>query len=61
MSPPDEGLLLSMLFETDECQEDNGDWVFTGYSLLTTALALPNDGQVGPSYRVNVLLFVIKQ
>jgi len=61
MSPPDEGLLLSMLLKLMNAKRTMEIGVFTGYSLLATALALPNDGQVGPSYRVHVLLFVIKQ
>lgn len=44
--PPDEGLFLSMLLKTMNAKKTLELGVFTGYSLLTTALALPNDGQV---------------
>ncbi|XP_052206164.1 caffeoyl-CoA O-methyltransferase-like [Diospyros lotus] len=46
MSPPDEGLLLSMLLKLMNAKRTLEIGVFTGYSLLTTALALPNDGQI---------------
>ncbi|XP_052206042.1 caffeoyl-CoA O-methyltransferase-like isoform X2 [Diospyros lotus] len=46
MVPPDEGLLLSMLLKIMNAKRTMEIGVFTGYSLLTTALALPDDGQV---------------
>lgn len=44
--PIDEGLLLSMLLKTMNAKKTLEIGVFTGYSLLTTALALPDDGKV---------------
>ncbi|CAL5396819.1 unnamed protein product [Camellia sinensis] len=44
--PPDEGLFLSMLLKLMNAQKTLEIGVFTGYSLLTTALALPHDGQI---------------
>ncbi|XP_052204821.1 caffeoyl-CoA O-methyltransferase-like isoform X6 [Diospyros lotus] len=46
MVPPDEGLLLSMLLKLMNAKRTLEIGVFTGYSLLTTALALPDDGQI---------------
>ncbi|XP_028105090.1 caffeoyl-CoA O-methyltransferase-like [Camellia sinensis] len=43
--PPDEGLFLSMLLKLMNAKKTLEIGVFTGYSLLTTALALPHDGQ----------------
>lgn len=44
--PVDEGLLLSMLLKLMNANKTLELGVFTGYSLLTTALALPHDGKV---------------
>jgi len=44
--PPEEGLLLSMLLKLMNAKKAIEVGVFTGYSLLTTALALPEDGKV---------------
>lgn len=44
--PPDEGLFLSMLLKLMNARKTLEIGVFTGYSLLVTALALPHDGQV---------------
>ena len=44
--PVDEGLLLSMLFKITNAKNTLELGVFTGYSLLSTALALPDDGRV---------------
>ncbi|KAF6165046.1 hypothetical protein GIB67_000630 [Kingdonia uniflora] len=44
--PPDEGLFLSMLIKILKAKKTLEIGVFTGYSLLTTALALPEDGKV---------------
>ncbi|KAL3510409.1 hypothetical protein ACH5RR_029810 [Cinchona calisaya] len=41
--PPDEGLFLSMLLKIMNAKKTLEIGVFTGYSLLTTALALPDD------------------
>ncbi|KAL7260209.1 hypothetical protein ACSBR1_005972 [Camellia fascicularis] len=43
---PDEGLFLSMLLKLMNAKKTLEIGVFTGYSLLTTALALPHDGQI---------------
>ncbi|XP_020252877.1 flavonoid 3',5'-methyltransferase-like [Asparagus officinalis] len=44
--PPEEGLLLSLLLKFMNAKKTIEIGVFTGYSLLTTALALPNDGKI---------------
>lgn len=44
--PVDEGLFLSMLLKITNAKNTLELGVFTGYSLLTTALALPKDGRV---------------
>lgn len=44
--PVDEGLFLSMLLKIMNAKKTIEIGVFTGYSLLTTALALPADGKV---------------
>uniref|UniRef100_A0A175YHR8 Uncharacterized protein n=1 Tax=Daucus carota subsp. sativus TaxID=79200 RepID=A0A175YHR8_DAUCS len=44
--PPDEGLFLSILIKLMNAKKTLEIGVFTGYSLLTTALALPRDGQI---------------
>ncbi|XP_038891901.1 flavonoid 3',5'-methyltransferase-like [Benincasa hispida] len=44
--PADEGLFLSMLLKLMNAKKTIEIGVFTGYSLLTTALALPADGQI---------------
>ncbi|XP_038892938.1 putative caffeoyl-CoA O-methyltransferase At1g67980 isoform X2 [Benincasa hispida] len=44
--PTDEGLFLSMLLKLMNAKKTIEIGVFTGYSLLTTALALPADGQI---------------
>ncbi|KAK6922394.1 Class I-like SAM-dependent O-methyltransferase [Dillenia turbinata] len=43
---PDEGQFLSMLLKLMKARKTLELGVFTGYSLLTTALALPADGEV---------------
>ncbi|XP_020252875.1 flavonoid 3',5'-methyltransferase-like isoform X1 [Asparagus officinalis] len=45
-APPEEGLLLSMLLKFMNAKKTIEIGVFTGYSLLTTALALPKDGKI---------------
>ncbi|KAI4385888.1 hypothetical protein MLD38_003876 [Melastoma candidum] len=44
--PSDEGLFLSMLLKLTGAKRTLEIGVFTGYSLLTTALAIPPDGQI---------------
>lgn len=44
--PVDEGHFLSMLIKIMNAKNTLELGVFTGYSLLTTALALPEDGHV---------------
>ncbi|KAH0919706.1 hypothetical protein HID58_027366 [Brassica napus] len=44
--PVDEGLLLSMLLKITNAKNTLELGVFTGYSLLSTALALPDDGRI---------------
>lgn len=48
--PVDEGLLISMLLKIMNAKKTLEIGVFTGYSLLTTALALPADGKVRNSF-----------
>lgn len=48
--PPDEGLFLSMLLKIMNAKRTLEIGVFTGYSLLVTALALPDHGQVDRSH-----------
>ncbi|KAE8699072.1 hypothetical protein F3Y22_tig00110597pilonHSYRG01409 [Hibiscus syriacus] len=43
--PVDEGLFLSMLLKLMNAKKTMEIGVFTGYSLLATALALPEDGK----------------
>lgn len=45
-TPIDEGLFLSILVKMINAKNTLELGVFTGYSLLTTALALPEDGRV---------------
>jgi tricin synthase len=45
-SPPDEGLLLSMLLKVMGAKKTIEVGVFTGCSVLATALAIPDDGKV---------------
>ncbi|CAK9325639.1 unnamed protein product [Citrullus colocynthis] len=51
--PVDEGLFLSMLLKLMNAKKTIEIGVFTGYSLLTTALALPSDGQAGVDHKIN--------
>ena len=44
--PADEGQLLSMFLKVMNAKNTLEIGVFTGYSLLSTALALPVDGKV---------------
>ncbi|KAG5061195.1 hypothetical protein AAZX31_01G174700 [Glycine max] len=45
-TPPDEGQLLGMLLKLINAKNTMEIGVFTGYSLLSTALALPSDGKI---------------
>ncbi|XP_027192511.1 caffeoyl-CoA O-methyltransferase 5-like [Cicer arietinum] len=45
-TPADEGQLLSMLIKLINAKNTLEIGVFTGYSLLSTALALPSDGKI---------------
>ncbi|XP_014519864.1 caffeoyl-CoA O-methyltransferase [Vigna radiata var. radiata] len=45
-TPPDEGQLLSMLLKVINAKNTMEIGVYTGYSLLSTALALPSDGKI---------------
>ncbi|KAK7331056.1 hypothetical protein VNO77_25267 [Canavalia gladiata] len=45
-TPPDEGQLLSMLIKLMNAKNAMEIGVYTGYSLLSTALALPSDGKI---------------
>ncbi|KAH7683159.1 Class I-like SAM-dependent O-methyltransferase protein [Dioscorea alata] len=44
--PPEEGQLLSLILKTMNAKKALEIGVFTGYSLLTTALALPHDAKI---------------
>lgn len=44
--PADEGQFISMLLKIMNAKKTIEVGVFTGYSLLITALALPGDGKV---------------
>ncbi|KAJ6837332.1 flavonoid 3',5'-methyltransferase-like [Iris pallida] len=44
--PPEEGQLLSILLKLMNAKKTIEIGVFTGYSLLTTALALPANGKI---------------
>lgn len=44
--PADEGQFISMLLKIMNAKKTIEVGVFTGYSLLSTALALPDDAQV---------------
>lgn len=43
---PDSGQLLSMLLKLTNAKRSIEVGVFTGYSLLLTALSIPDDGKV---------------
>jgi len=45
-TPADEGQLIRMLIKLINAKNTMEIGVYTGYSLLSTALALPSDGKV---------------
>jgi caffeoyl-CoA O-methyltransferase len=45
-TPADEGQLISMMIKLINAKNTMEIGVYTGYSLLSTALALPSDGKV---------------
>ena len=45
-TPPDEGQFLMLLMKLINAKNTMELGVYTGYSLLSTALALPDDGKV---------------
>ncbi|XP_015955382.1 caffeoyl-CoA O-methyltransferase 5 [Arachis duranensis] len=45
-TPPDEGQLINMLVKLINAKKTMEIGVYTGYSLLSTALALPHDGKI---------------
>ncbi|MED6135990.1 Caffeoyl-CoA O-methyltransferase 1, variant 2 [Stylosanthes scabra] len=45
-TPPDEGQLINMLVKLINAKNTMEIGVYTGYSLLSTALALPHDGKI---------------
>jgi predicted O-methyltransferase YrrM len=57
--PVDEGLLLSMLLKVMNAKKTLELGVFTGYSLLSTALALPADGKVHFKIQTVIILLII--
>ena len=46
LSAPDEAQFLSMLLKLINAKNTMEIGVYTGYSLLVTALAIPDDGKV---------------
>lgn len=50
--PADEGQLLSMMLKVMNAKKTIEVGVFTGYSLLATALALPDNGKVRTLYYI---------
>ena len=46
ITPPDEGQFLMLLLKLINAKNTIELGVYTGYSLLSTALALPADGKV---------------
>jgi caffeoyl-CoA O-methyltransferase len=56
-TPPDEGQFLMLLMKLINAKNTMELGVYTGYSLLSTALALPDDGKVGTlEAHMNLLL-----
>lgn len=49
----DEGQFLNMLLKLINAKNTMEIGVYTGYSLLATALALPEDGKVGLTIQIN--------
>lgn len=57
--PPEEGQLLSIILKTMNAKRTLEVGVFTGYSLLTTALALSDDAKVPFFYPFTLVKFFI--
>lgn len=55
--PPEEGQLLSIILKLMDAKRTIEIGVFSGYSLLTTALALPKDGKVAILYLISSSYF----
>ena len=51
----DEAQFISLLLKLMNAKKTIELGVFTGYSLLTTALALPEDGKVCTLFRLDLL------
>jgi predicted O-methyltransferase YrrM len=58
-TPADEGQLISMLIKLINAKSTMEIGVYTGYSLLSTALALPSDGKVGLYYYDTINFFYL--
>lgn len=56
MTAPDEAQFLSMLLKLINAKNTMEIGVFTGYSLLATALAIPDDGKV-PFFFIYLFIF----
>lgn len=52
-TPPDEGQFLALLLKLMNAKKTMEIGVYTGYSLLCTALALPSDGKVRDNLTLN--------
>ena len=57
--PVDEAQFVSILLKIMNAKKTLEIGVFTGYSLLATALALPHDGKV--PYHIVVVLYILKR
>jgi len=57
-TPADEGQLISMLIKLINAKNTLEIGVYTGYSLLSTALALPFDGKV--KFHITFFFFCVK-
>lgn len=56
---PDAGQFLSMLLKLVNAKKTLEIGVFTGYSLLLTALAIPNDGTVRLQYIFSSISYIL--
>jgi hypothetical protein len=57
ITPPDEGQFLMLLIKLINAKNTIELGVYTGYSLLSTALALPEDGKVSYLFSPSFLFF----